>query len=117
MKLQVKTLAVLRYIKRHRPSGQKLEKHFGESVRLRLQELQIAKAINYEFEADGLTHSVVLSAEGLYMLENYVAEQMLAKKEKWKERIYGFIFGVLTSVAASFIIKAATEHIARTGTP
>ena len=43
------------------------------------------------------------------------AGTLQAALEQWKERIVGFVFGVLTSVAASLIIKLVTEYIIQLG--
>jgi len=42
---------------------------------------------------------------GKKVMEDYKLEKQLTSKERWKERILGHVFGVLTSVTVACIIK------------
>lgn len=43
--------------------------------------------------------------EGKLFIENFKHVSRLTSKEKWKERICGFVFGVLTTVISALILS------------
>ena len=67
----------------------------------------------YAVTPSGKQHDrgIALSQDG----RKYKEIGRLVRREQWKERIVGFVFGVLTSVAASLIIKLVTEYIIQSG--
>lgn len=96
---------MLTYIDKHSVDEKHLKDKFGDTFRLRLEELERNSAINYVFESDGITHVIVPSLEGRFILENYKANRSLTKKERWKERLWGFISGVLVTVIGELILR------------
>lgn len=105
MTFSAETTRMLMYINKHQVNENHLKKKFGETYRLRLKNLEQGHAINYEFEADGITHTIVPGLEGQLFLADYKAERRLTKRERWRERILGFVPGVLVTVVGGLILK------------
>lgn len=58
-------------------------------------------------QAYGDVVTVTLDSRGCgkLFLDNYKHVSRLTAKEKWKERIWGFVFGVLTTVISTLILS------------
>ena len=104
IKFPPKTMQIFRYIDKHHVDTGRIEEKFGDTCHFRLKELRNAHVINYEFEEDGVTHVIVPSLEGVYFLENYRAERFLTTRERWLERLYGFISGALVTIISGLIL-------------
>lgn len=73
---------------------------FGQEAPLAVQHLQ-QQCLVYRNEY-GLYTAM---PDGMLEAKRWNVKQVLAKKERWKERIFGFICGVATTVISGIIIK------------
>lgn len=113
MKFSPKTMQVLKYIDKHHVDTSHLKKKFGDTCHLRLQELQNAHVINYEFKPDGITHVIVPSIEGVHFLEDFKAEKHSDTKLFVRRSVIVPILVSLATNGAVFLAKWLLPLIGR----
>lgn len=90
-----------------------IETHFSKydstAIRRTLDKMYLYDDTIYIAETDDKIHSVIsISDNGREQATNLQIRSYLTKKEIWKERILGFISGVLTSVISGGILWLLT---------
>lgn len=119
MELTLFEVKVLKYIDRKRTpvKQQELLDKFGEeskNVTCKLRNsgyLKCPDFISREQLGFGTEDDWEITEEGRDFLKSCCVKNKLAKRQALKERLIGFAFGVLTTVAAQLIIKVIIELV------
>ena len=103
---------MLKYIKANRVDETALHSKFGQTAHVALNELETNYLVGYEFEADGTTHVIVPTDEGIYTLKNTSAERKeLFLRSLWLPILVSFLT-TLTVHGLQWLLPRLTEWFA-----
>ena len=114
MQISNEDLKILKYLYKHPASKlETLEKRFKGSARTRIYSLKSTYsciAISSLHNPDNPTNEIAgllgfsLNKKGENLLIDHISEQHSKSKERWLDRLWGCVFGALTSLTIAWLL-------------